>query len=76
MANYYSFTVTEKAFHVVDAEAFKEELSYPGMTEENEDGSLWIGGYDAPMLFFDQDDNEVDVAKIIQKHIKPDDCRN
>ncbi len=25
------------------------------------------------MFFYDQDDNEFDVAKIIQKHIKPDD---
>ncbi|GAI50064.1 unnamed protein product, partial [marine sediment metagenome] len=43
------------------------------LVEAAEDGSIWIGGYNTSMVFFDQDDNEVEVAKIIQKYIKPDD---
>ena len=76
MANYYSFLVTEKAFQVSDPVAFRESFE-PLRTNieihEEADGSIWIGGYDASMVVFDEDDVEVEIAELIQKHIKEDD---
>ena len=76
MANYNSFMVTEKTFHVLDVEAFKKAFE-PLRTNVDihieADGQVWIGGYDASMVVYDQDDNEIEIAEIIQEHIKPGD---
>ena len=76
MANYYSFTVTQKTFHVSDIAAFRKDFEplYTNMKiHEEDDGTIWIGGYDASITVFDQDDNEVDISELIQKHIKEGD---
>lgn len=76
MANYNSMTCTQKTFHVSDIDAFKkafEPLLSDIHISENADGTVWIGGYDVAMTVLDQEDNEVEIAEIIQKHIMPDD---
>jgi len=76
MANYYSFTVTEKTFQVSDIAAFRKafESLYTDMEiHEGKDGKIWISGYNASMVVFDDDDNQIEIAEIIQSHIKPDD---
>jgi len=76
MANYYSFTVTEKTFQVSDITAFRKafESLYTDMAiHERKDGEIWIDGYNASMVVFDDDDNQIELAEIIQSHIKPDD---
>lgn len=76
MANYNSFMVTEKTFHVSDVEAFRkafEPLLTNARIHEEKDGTIWIGGYGAGMVVYDQDDNEVEIAEIIRKHIKAGD---
>ena len=76
MANYYSFTVTEKTFQVSDIAAFRKAFDalYTDMQiYEEEDGKIWIGGYNASMNVLDPDENEVEIAETIQSHIKPDD---
>ena len=76
MANYYSFMVTEKTFHVLDVEAFKkafEPLHTNIDISVEDDGQIWVGGYNASMVVYDQDDNEIEIAEIIQEHIKPGD---
>jgi len=76
MANYNSFMVTERTFQVSDIEAFRkafEPLYTNIQIHEEANGDIWIGGYDASMSVLDEDDNEVDVAEIVQRHIKADD---
>ncbi len=76
MANYSCFTVTEKTFQVSDIAAFRKAFDalYTDMQiYEEEDGKIWIGGYNASMSVLDPDENEVEIAETIQRHIKPDD---
>ncbi len=76
MANYNGFTVTEKTFQVLDVEAFKKafEPLHTNMEIHIEaDGQIWIGGYGASMNVLDENDEDVDIADIIQEHIKPGD---
>ena len=75
MANYYSFTVTEKTFQVSDIAAFRKAFDalYTDMQIYEEDGKIWIGGYNASMNVLDPDENEVEIAETIQRHIKSGD---
>lgn len=76
MANYNTLMVTEKTFQVSDIAAFRKALEslYSDMQiQEAADGTIWIGGYDTSITVRDEEDNEVDVAEIVQKHIKADD---
>lgn len=75
MANYYCFTVTEKPFQVSEIAAFRKafDLLYTDMQIYEEEGKIWIGGYDASMNVLDLDENEVEIAETIQRHIKPGD---
>lgn len=76
MANYNSFMVTEKTFHVSDIAAFRkafESLHTNVTIHEEADGAVWIGGYDASMIVQDEDENEVEIAELVRKHIKADD---
>lgn len=74
--------VTTKTFYVRNLAAFKKEMGKLGVVENDpsfqgttydvqEDGSIWVGGYDASIVVYTPDDVEVDLTKIIQKHLAP-----
>ena len=82
MANYNSFLVTQKTFRVTDVAAFRKaiellhtniEIHEDGVRLGKLGGTIWIGGYDADLRAWDQDNNEVDIAELIQEHIDPSD---
>lgn len=84
MANYHNVMITAHPFMVEDEEAFKRELKSLGVEpmdswcgglhyDQNSDGSFWLGGYDAHLIQYEPDGEEIDVTKIVQKYIRPDD---
>ena len=83
MANYESFMVTSKTFHVDDPKAFEDSLLELGVRKDNWDGGLtftvesdrsyWLGGYDADLsVWVDGKDDFVSLVPIIQKHMRVD----
>ena len=84
MADYHNFVVTTHPFKVEDEEAFKRDLESLGVEpadawcsglhyDQNPDGTFWLGGYDAYLIQYEPDGEEIDVTKIIQKHIRAGD---
>ena len=84
MADYHNFVVTTHPFKVEDEEAFKRDLESLGVEpvdawcsglhyDQNPDGTFWLGGYDVYLIQYEPDGEEIDVTKIIQKHIRADD---
>lgn len=85
MANYNSWLNSEHNFHVTDVEGFKKALEdagvrdsakthdYYGLCYEESDGEFWLGGYDATLIVYGDDGEEIDVAEIIKRFIVPTD---
>jgi len=84
MANFYSFMVTTHSFKVKDAEAFIKKLRELGVEDLNDsycegisyshedDGSFWLGGYNADLTWYNEEANEnEDLDPIIQEHLAP-----
>ena len=84
MVNYHNVMITAHPFKVENEEAFKRELESLGVEpmdawcgglhyDQDSDGSFWLGGYDAYLIQYGSDGEEIDVTKIVQKYIRPDD---
>jgi len=80
--NFYSFMVTTHGFKAKDPEAFVRKLKELGVQEEGdfvglsysreEDGTFWLGGYDADLTWYNEKTNEnEDLDPILQEHIAP-----
>jgi len=82
MADFYSFMVTTHTFKVKDPEAFIRQLRELGVEDGNDsncdglsyyhedDGTFWLGGYDASLVIMDwKKSEEIELEPIIQKHL-------
>ena len=79
--NFTSAMVTEQTFKVKDITAFRIEMARlripkleVSLTDLSysveEDGKIWLGGYDADLQYFNEETQDYeDVVPIIQKHM-------
>lgn len=76
MANYESRVVTRTPFMVKNIEAFMAEIGATdsGLWVYSEKKGMWIGGNDVDFTPLDENDEEVDVLKIIQSHLAEGQC--